>query len=458
MSGGPLSCPKCRAPLEPHQVTPIVTVDACPTCFGVWYDKGELAAPLKLEPLAESSLACPRCGQRLKVGQAAGGKLVLDHCSGCGGYWFEVGEIQTLRKLSGVEQVAAGGDEPERGDDEAPGSRGQAAPKGAGVVAQGSKGRKPTADDMSTQSNPDSAKNPSYTHDGLRFAHFQTSIPVTTHVLGEFPWLAAAGDKVRARDFICPPYMLSNEVSEGESVWSRGEYVSPEEVYAAFKPSVLAPSARGVAPAQPNPWQAHLPSVRNSFLLAAFVVAAITVLMGFVSTGRGVFAQGFDFVNTDPDKSRVSEPFQLGGRTSNVLVTLDTNVNNGWVYCNMALIEADTDVAYDFGLEVSYYHGVDDGESWSEGRPYGSVVVPSVPPGRYYLRLETEAYSLPASVRVTMRRDVLLWRIPFIAFLLLLPPLLWCWLRRETFENERWAESDHPRVTESDDDWEEDDE
>jgi hypothetical protein len=122
----------------------------------------------------------------------------------------------------------------------------------------------------------------------------------------------------------------------------------------------------------------------------------------------------------------------------------------------MALIEADTDVAYDFGLEVSYYHGVDDGESWSEGRPYNSVVVPSVPPGRYYLRVETEAYSLPLSLRVTIRRDVMLWRIPLLGLLLLLPPLAWCWLRRETFENERWAESDHPRVVESDDDWEDD--
>lgn len=445
MSQGALSCPKCRVPLEPHEVTSIVTVDACPACFGVWYDKGELAAPLKLEPLSESSLACPRCGQRLKVGQAAGGKLVLDHCDGCGGYWFEVGEIQALRKLSGVERVAADVEEPEQAD-----------PKGAAAVAQGSKGRKPQPDDMSTQSNPDSAKNPSYVHDGLSFAHFQTSIPVTTHVLGEFPWLAAAGDKVRARDFISPPYMLSNEVSEGESVWSRGEYVSPEEVYAAFKPGVLPPAPRGVAPAQPNPWQAQLPSVRDSFLLAALVVAGLTVLMGLYSDGRQVFAQGFDFTHTDPDKSRVSDVFELGGRTSNVLVTLDTNVNNSWVYCNMALIEADTDVAYDFGVEVSYYHGSSDGESWSEGRPYASAVVPSVPPGRYYLRLETEAYSLPASVRVTLRRDVLLWRVPLIAFLLLLPPLLWCWLRRETFENERWAESDHPRVTESDDDWEED--
>jgi Zn-finger nucleic acid-binding protein len=449
----PLSCPKCRAPLEPHKVTERATVDACPKCYGVWYDHGELSVRLELETLADSSLACPRCGQRLKVAQSKSGELVLDHCLACGGYWFDVGEIQTLRRLAGVEQVAAGAAEPEK-----PAARAAAPVPASRKTDDEPLGtRRPEPPEMTNQKNPDAHGNPMVFYEGVRFAHFQTSIPVTTHVLGEFPWLAAAGDKVRARDFVAPPYMLSNEVGENESVWSRGEYVSPEEVWAAFgKPGTQPPAPRGVAPAQPNPWGEKLPSVRADFLAAAFAVAAVAVGIGLMSDGRQVFAQGFEFTNTDPDKSRVTDVFELGGRTSNVQITLDSNVNNSWAYSNMALIEADTDVAYDFGLEVSYYHGVDDGESWSEGRPYNSVVVPSVPPGRYYLRVETEAYSLPLSLRVTIRRDVMLWRIPLLGLLLLLPPLAWCWLRRETFENERWAESDHPRVVESDDDWEDD--
>jgi Zn-finger nucleic acid-binding protein len=457
-----ISCPKCRGPLEAHKVTEQTTVDACPQCYGVWYDKGELAVPLKLETLAASGLGCPRCGQQLQVGQSKGGELVLDQCPGCGGVWFDVGEIQTLRRLAGVEQVASGAQEPERPakpaspaglSPEKPAGRGSPPPR----VVDDEPGRRPQPPEMSEQKNPDAGNNPVVIYDGVRYAHFQTSIPVTTHVLGEFPWLAAAGDKARARDFVAPPLMLSNEVTENESVWSRGEYVSPEEVWAAFgKPGALPPSPRGVAPAQPNPWGEKLPSVRADFLAAAFAVAAVVVAIGLMSDGRQVFAQGFEFANTDPDKSRVTDVFELKGRTSNVEITLDSNVNNSWAYSNMALIEADTDVAYDFGLEVSYYHGVDDGERWSEGRPYNSVVVPSVPPGRYYLRVETEAYSLPLSLRVTVRRDVMLWRIPLLGLLLLLPPLAWCWLRRETFENERWTESDHPRVVESDDDWEDD--
>ncbi|MDX6768746.1 MAG: DUF4178 domain-containing protein [Elusimicrobiota bacterium] len=456
-----MNCPKCRAPLESHEVTPETTVDACPKCFGVFYDKGELAVPLKLEPLADSSLACPRCDARLKVGQTAGGKLVLDQCPGCGGLWFDAGEIQTLRKLAGVEKVAAGGEPGTAGPAPLPSSvaapaRPQAPAKDdAKREGPTSSGKRPEPPDMSSQQNPDAGRNPTAVYEGRRYAHFQTSIPVTTHVLGEFPWLAAAGDRVRARDFVSPPFMLSNEVTEGESVWSRGEYLSAEEVWAAFGPQGKAPpSPRGVAPAQPNPWQAHLPAMQATFLAALALAVALYAAASLSSAEKTVLTAGFDFAATDAEKSRVTEVFEVPGRASGLMVLAESNLNNHWAYANMTLINADTDEALDFGVELSYYHGVDDGEAWTEGKPYARAYLPGVPAGRYYLRVEPESDQSPLSLSVKLVRGVTLARLPFIVVLLLLVPLLWAWLRREVFENERWMESDHPRVVESDDDWE----
>lgn len=429
-----MNCPKCRAPLEPHQVTAETAVDACPQCFGVFYDKGELAVALKLESLAESGLGCPRCGRRMQVGQTSGAVLVVDQCPGCGGIWFDMGEIPTLRQLAGVEQVAAGG---------------------AGARPRAS-GKPPSPPDMSSQSNPDALENPAFVYEGVRYAHFQTSIPVTTHVLGEFPWLAAAGDRVRARDFIAPPFLLSNEVSEGESVWSRGEYVSPEEVWAAFGPTGAPPMPRGVAPAQPNPWQAHLPFVRKTFFLASAAAAAMFLGLAFLSREKQVLGASFNFSPADAEKARVSDIFEVPGRRSNVEVAVYSNLDNHWAYANMALINADTDEALDFGVELSYYHGHEDGESWSEGKPSATAYLPSVPSGRYYLRVEAESDQSPLNLRVSLTRGVVLLRLVLIALVMLFVPLLWAWLRREVFENERWMESDHPRVAESDDDEEDD--
>lgn len=449
-----MNCPKCRAPLEPHAVTAETTVDACPKCFGVFYDKGELAVPLKLEVLSDSSLACPRCDARLKVGQAAGGKLVLDCCHGCGGLWFDMGEIQILRQLSGVEKVASGGEKKRPPAAPAPATAQEAA---ADPQRPAKAGRKPQPPDMSTQSNPDAAAAPSFVYEGLRYAHFQTSVAVTTHVLGEFPWLATAGDRVRARDFIAPPFMLSNEVSEGESVWSRGEYVRPEEVWAAFGPAGSAPPRpRSVAPAQPNTWQAHLPSMQVTFLAAAALAVAFYVGCARLSSGSTVFTTTFNFTAADAEKSRVSEIFEIPGRTSNVMVQADANLDNRWAYANMTLINADTDVALDFAIELSYYHGVDDGEIWTEGGNIARVYLPSVPAGRYYLRVEPETDQSALVLRVQLMRDVTLLRLLFIALALLLIPLVYAWMRREVFENQRWMESDHPRVADSDDDWEDD--
>jgi hypothetical protein len=88
--------------------------------------------------------------------------------------------------------------------------------------------------------------------------------------------------------------------------------------------------------------------------------------------------------------SFVTPLFELSGRTTNVEVEIRTNLENEWAFFNMALINDETGQGYDFGREVSYYHGVDSDGSWSEGKKADSVVIPSVPPGRYYLRIEPE--------------------------------------------------------------------
>jgi hypothetical protein len=123
-------------------------------------------------------------------------------------------------------------------------------------------------------------------------------------------------------------------------------------------------------------------------------------------------------------------------------------VSNHWIYLNYALINQDTGQAWDFGREVSYYYGYDSDGSWTEGKQNDSVVIPSVPPGHYYLRIEPEADpSLPnISYTVDVIHDVPVFGIYAIAFVALLVPALLISLRAYTFERSRWSESDHPPV------------
>src|SRR5262249_31552536 len=141
----------------------------------------------------------------------------------------------------------------------------------------------------------------------------------------------------------------------------------------------------------------------------------------------------------------VTKVFELGGPPSPVSVETSANVNNQWLGLNYALVNDETGQAFEFDREVSYYAGVEDGESWSEGSQSDTAVLPSIPSGRYFLRVEPESErgtrDIVYAVKVTRDVPTMIWLLLALP-LLLLPPLLMSfrWWR---FERLRWQESDH---------------
>jgi hypothetical protein len=79
------------------------------------------------------------------------------------------------------------------------------------------------------------------------------------YVVGEFYWQVRVGETTQAVDYVAPPFMLSQERSADETVWSRGEYVNPWDIDTAFSSVKLdMPLKKGVAPNEPNPYNASL--------------------------------------------------------------------------------------------------------------------------------------------------------------------------------------------------------
>ena len=84
------------------------------------------------------------------------------------------------------------------------------------------------------------------------------------------------------------------------------------------------------------------------------------------------------------------------------------------------------------------------------------MVLPSIPPGNYYLRIEPEMDTATASIRpnsvvyrIKVIRDVTTWLFFFVGVLLLLVPPIWTTIRSGSFETQRWAESDYGGGTSS---------
>jgi hypothetical protein len=243
--------------------------------------------------------------------------------------------------------------------------------------------------------------------------------------------------------------MLSKEQTATEVTWTLGEYVAPAEVQAAFKVAPPLPYARGVYANQPNPHATSHRTVFLSFLL--FAVLALTIQ--FVLLGMAASKQVIDqtlTINAGDDEAQVTVEFVLASGMRNLTLSHDTSVNDNWVGLNTTLVNEDTGDTWQDSREMSYYSGVEDGDSWSEGSRGGDMTFSNLPPGHYVIAVESDmdAGSPPVRdhIRAVGQRTLPHWStLALLLGVLVIFPII-TRVRRGAFEIKRWAESDHPLI------------
>jgi hypothetical protein len=137
-----------------------------------------------------------------------------------------------------------------------------------------------------------------------------------------------------------------------------------------------------------------------------------------------------------------SEPFELAGR-SNIRISAESPVDNSWVVLEGDLINDETGLVQSFPIEISYYYGVDSGESWSEGDRKDSAYTSALPSGRYILRLEGqwEKWQQPAPLAVKLEQNVTNGFNFLLALIALsIVPIIML-IYHISFERRRWSES-----------------
>ena len=317
----------------------------------------------------------------------------------------------------------------------------------------------------------ESTKSVSYR--GKRYKIFQDAQARVECVLGEFYWKVEAGEQVRGVDYVAPPYMLSKEVSTvyvsdpkdasktkratGEINWSLGTYITVPQIEKAFSVSGL-PRPSNVAPNQPyKHWWIY------KYWLAFILIALVTGFLTLVVTPstKEVFSQTVTLdplPNEDGTQVFFSQPFELASR-GNLEVVGESPVQNTWVYLEGDLINDETGVVQSFPIDISYYQGVEDGESWSEGGQNDSAYMSAMPAGRYVLRLEGqwEKWQQPATVTVKLEQNVIHGLNLLVALILLsIAPVVMV-IYHIGFERRRWSESMFGGGDDSDDDSGDDD-
>ena len=278
--------------------------------------------------------------------------------------------------------------------------------------------------------------------DGKKFKKFESSTAKVEYVLGEFYWRVKIGDKVDMVDLIHPPYLLSLEHDANGRTWSIGEYMDRKEIVAAFGDDVKVPFPTGVAPNQPNKAAENLKKIKPVAIVLILAAIALQVLFGMNAKSQQVFEQSFSVAGVET--TFVTPPFVLEGKSSNIEVILQSSVDNNWMEVEGNLSEKGTGNGFGFLLGTEYYHGVSQGESWTEGDKSGNQVINSIPGGEYEMVIKAASGNPAMEVNFKLKivRDVSLFSNFLIAILIFsLYPIILVFAK-SSFEKQRWGEDE----------------
>ena len=101
--------------------------------------------------------------------------------------------------------------------------------------------------------------------------------------------------------------------------------------------------------------------------------------------------QMYNFTMNGKTNDTTTPVFELLKDKANVELTFRADVDNSWFYISGEMVNDETGDTYYFERTCEYYHGVDGGESWSEGSSTQNILLSGVPGGKYYINFDTES-------------------------------------------------------------------
>lgn len=282
-----------------------------------------------------------------------------------------------------------------------------------------------------------------------RYPIFYAGDAEVLYVFGEFYWKVMIGSMVKMADYIDPPMMLSSESDATEVIWSRSTYVEPDVIAKAFgdiKPKIKLASRKGIGPNQPTFWSKVWKDTGKSWAIMLLLVTTIQIYNTVTAENRTVLEIPYSFPSNAKRPDITTPVFEVDRPFHNLKITINASVDNSWFWVSGELVNDTTGESFPFERSVEYYHGVDGGESWSEGGTSQTVLISRLAAGKYYINMDTESGdfrdSTPHSFTVIVQRAVTTYSNYFwsLFFVSIFPFLAWLFSRNETVS--RWSQSD----------------
>lgn len=278
------------------------------------------------------------------------------------------------------------------------------------------------------------------------FKVFESSGAQITYVEGELTWQAKQNEKIRYLDAVCPPYMYSIEHRGSEQEYFWGEYLQPTEINEAFKiESIESTSVFACQPFAASP-------ILEGLSKGALVASVLALVMYFLITSNGKPVMTYNFGGKVFSEGEISQEF--GVEKPNELYKIKVrapSLRNAWSFLDVKVIDkAETQQLFSMPTSLSYYQGVEGGESWSEGSTTVESYFRIPETGEFKLAMDGEGGTgeVPdpkfnmSNVTVEIRRGMRLGHYTlawFFSCVILAAPFF---VRRMMFEQKRWDDDD----------------
>lgn len=297
---------------------------------------------------------------------------------------------------------------------------------------------------------------------GVDYKVFNKYTPITTALIGEFDW-DVLSDNARTYEYIAPPLMISREGQGTYAQYYWGEYIEPREVAEAFGLDIdTFPEKIGIGANQPSAHTRDFGVLLMYSVLAVVAMLLFQVVVGMLKPEQELLNSDFDITfdkgpaqfdstgvissqtGTHEFRPFLTPSFKLADGPSPLEITVGSDVDNNWLEATVILINDQTNESWEVTKGIEYYHGWEDGESWSEGSNEMSIVLSAIPEGKYHLNIyPVSGDPSQTDVHIRVVSNVTLWRNIFMTILILCPYPLYCWFRMRTFEKRRWMNSDY---------------
>lgn len=261
---------------------------------------------------------------------------------------------------------------------------------------------------------------------------------------GEFPTNIFNDRNTQSREFISPPEIWIYEKNGKESfTWFHGRHISTSELSGAFPDLIYLPVKKGVGAVQP------VGTINIYKLIVVSLVGILFLLLMHLMIASSknkavVFEQDLYFPDSLNQVTQVSEAFHLPDYSGNMAIALSAPLDNSWASVNASLVSTTNGKEYSVEKGIEYYHGITDGESWSEGDMAEEVFLTEIPRGDYQLQLT--AFRDESALKVQAIHVKATYNEPSTRNLVItiLLSLIWpvaMFLYSNTKEKERWSNS-----------------